>query len=126
MNGRLDNAELEAILTGDQRAIDKQLLIGQQEIFKRVDGMAQVCEERGKLCPIVCRQRRARRTRQVLIGVIISVVSGVSVWGITYSATVAADKHFQKAPLVQQSPTQSPSPLVTGPLITPPPASPTP
>ena len=57
-NGRIDEAEIDALLASDQRLIDKYLVTGMRELRKgqhelksEVSGMRQVCETRGLMCP---------------------------------------------------------------------------
>jgi hypothetical protein len=57
-NGKIDDAEIDALLTGDQRKIDRYLVTGirelkrgQDETKAEVAAMRRVCEERGRMCP---------------------------------------------------------------------------
>ncbi len=57
-NDRINDAELEVLLSGDQRKVDRLMLIGIRELGDglgevkiEIAAMRSVCEERGKLCP---------------------------------------------------------------------------
>lgn len=57
-NGHIDEAERDALLTSDRRAIDNLLLTAMQElqtvvgeIRGEVSAMREVCETRGLMCP---------------------------------------------------------------------------
>lgn len=57
-NGHIDEAEIDALLTGDQRLVDRYLVTGirelrrgQHEMRGELVTMRQVCETRGAMCP---------------------------------------------------------------------------
>jgi hypothetical protein len=57
-NGKIDDAEIDALLTGDQRAVDRFLVTGIRELKRgqaetkaEVGAMRRVCEQRGRMCP---------------------------------------------------------------------------
>jgi hypothetical protein len=57
-NGKTDDAEIDALLTGDQRAVDRYLVTGIRELTKgqremkvEIEGMRKTCETRGAMCP---------------------------------------------------------------------------
>jgi hypothetical protein len=57
-NGKIDEAEIDALLTGDQRLVDRYLVTGIRElktslgvVKSEVAAMRGVCEQRGSMCP---------------------------------------------------------------------------
>lgn len=58
MNGKIDDSEIEALMTGDKRSVDRFLVTGIRELKRGLTGvtteiatMSAVCEQRGLLCP---------------------------------------------------------------------------
>jgi hypothetical protein len=57
-NGNITEAEIDALLSGSRRSIDRLLITGQKEIqatlstlSQRQQTMIEVCEQRGLICP---------------------------------------------------------------------------
>jgi hypothetical protein len=66
-NGHIDAAELEAMLTGDRRAVDRYLVTAVQQLTTTVEGMAQTCETRGRTCPGVVQAKATRSAARTLV-----------------------------------------------------------
>ena len=57
-NGHIDEAEIDALLSGDQRLVDRYIVTGIRELKhglaatkSEVTAMRKVCETRGLMCP---------------------------------------------------------------------------
>ena len=59
-NGQINAAELEAVLTGDRRAVDRYLVTGIQQLGASVEALRRTCDQRGKTCPAVVQTRTVR------------------------------------------------------------------
>jgi hypothetical protein len=50
-NGKMDSAEIDALLTSGRLAVDKYLLTSIQQLGVSLDELRKACDERGRTCP---------------------------------------------------------------------------
>ena len=53
VNGDIEDAQIEALLSGSRRTVNRCVLTGLKQLTLSVDAMKRTCEERGKVCPVI-------------------------------------------------------------------------
>ena len=67
VNGDIEDAQIEALLSGSRRTVERCVLTGLKQLTLSVDAMKRTCEERGKVCPVI--NGDARRISQAAVSV---------------------------------------------------------